>query len=209
MGKKNKDKGPSNADMEVVVVDNPVNDAPEAEGKKQSMKGKAKEMKAKRKEKKAEMQAQLAADWKSMDPTEKALKNIPIVIAKSDIDPDMDYGKNANLYPFFGCTFWCMLMFPLCHQDILCLDPKPKRENEKEGKAGCMSNCADKFAPKCCCARSIIDAKGGCCRHCFLRFYRCYLLSAVFSFGMTLIPFLLPFYIWPCEHCYARYCSGA
>lgn len=120
----------------------------------------------------------------------------------------MDYGKNANLYPFFGCTFWCMLMFPLCHQDILCLDPKPKRENEKEGKAGCMSNCADKFAPKCCCARSIIDAKGGCCRHCFLRFYRCYLLSAVFSFGMTLIPFLLPFYIWPCEHCYARYCSN-
>eukprot|EP01051_Picozoa_sp_SAG22_P005106 SAG22_NODE_295_length_12850_cov_9.179202_5_plen_610_part_00 len=120
---------------------------------------------------------------------------IPIVITKDDIVQGADYGVNANIYPFFGCTFWCMAFFPLLMKDVLCLNPNERMDSEDEGASnGCLTklcvNAADCAVPGCCCVRGMGKAakqEAGCIESIFRKFYRLWMLFSVCGCGLPIV----------------------
>jgi len=129
---------------------------------------------------------------------------IPIVIAKDDIVQGADYGVNANIYPFFGCTFWCMAFFPLLMKDVLCLNPNEKMDGEEDDASNsCLTklcvNVADCAVPSCCCVRGMgksAKQEAGCIESIFRKLYRLWMLFSLCGFGLPIAGcfFCLPYW---------------
>ena len=194
MGKK--DKGEDMSDME--IVDNPLEAA--EKGVSKTANAKANTKKKTRKQKNTEF----AVKWKAMDPKEQAMLQIPIVIAKDDIVQGADYGVNANIYPFFGCTFWCMAFFPLLMKDVLCLNPNEDMDGEEDDASNsCLTklcvNVADCAVPSCCCVRGMgksAKKEAGCIESIFRKLYRLWMLFSLCGFGLPIAGcfFCLPYW---------------